>query len=278
MAVVHHPEGALRMRRMLAVVAVLAAAWAHADDVGGRKRRTPPQEYGRVVIANHSARAKMAPVVFDHWLHRAKYTCRVCHVDVGFAMKGGATDIQAADNAKGMYCGACHNDRTKSAEGNRIFAACTVPSNPALPTCVRCHSSGVAGARRDYEFSSFTKDLPRGRFGNGIDWEKAEESGLIKPVDFVEGLSFKRAAIAAQKDFALAPKLPGMPDIIFSHTKHTFWSGCEGCHPDLFLGVKRGLTKYTMADIFEGNRCGACHLAVAFPVTDCQRCHSKPVQ
>ena len=266
------------MRRVIAVAVVVFAASAHGDDAPGRKRRTPPQEYGRVVLNNHSQKAKLAPVVFDHWLHRAKYTCRVCHVDIGFAMKAGATDIRAADNAKGMYCGACHNDRTKSADGGRVFAACTVPASAALPSCVRCHSAGVAGATHDYDFATFTKDLPRGRFGNGVDWEKAEETRLIKPVDFVEGLSFRRASITAQKDFALNAKLAGMPDIIFSHAKHTVWSGCEGCHPDLFIGVKKGLSKYSMADIFEGNRCGACHLTVAFPVIDCQRCHSKPVQ
>jgi len=33
-------------------------------------------------------------VVFDHWLHRAKFTCRLCHVDIGFAMKAEATDIR----------------------------------------------------------------------------------------------------------------------------------------------------------------------------------------
>jgi c(7)-type cytochrome triheme protein len=267
------------MRRLiaLAVVVLAVVAQARADDAPGRKRRTPPQEYGRVVMNNHSQKAKLAPVVFEHWLHRAKYTCRVCHVDIGFAMRPGGTDIRAADNAKGMYCGACHNERTKSDDGHRIFAACTVPSNPALPTCVRCHSAGTT-PRRDYEFATFTKDLPRGRFGNGVDWEKAEESGMVKPADFVEGVSFKRNSIAAQKDFALGAKLPGMPDIIFSHAKHTVWSGCEGCHPELFVGVKKGLSKYTMLDIFEGNACGACHLTVAFPVIDCQRCHSKPVQ
>jgi len=69
-----------------------------------------------------------------------------------------------------------------------------------------------------------------------------------------------------------------MPDIIFSHAKHTVWNGCEGCHPEIFMGVKRGATKYSMVDIFEGKYCGACHVAVAFPTIDCQRCHSRPVQ
>ncbi len=49
-------------------------------------------------------------------------------------------------------------------------------------------------------------------------------------------------------------------------------------HPEIFAGIKRGMTKYSMSEIFEGKYCGACHMSVAFPTTDCQRCHSKPVR
>lgn len=260
----------------VAVIVILASAGS-ADEGGGRKRRTPPQDYGRVVLASQARRAKVAPVTFDHWLHRAKYTCRVCHVDVGFAMKAGETEIRAADNAAGMFCGACHNDKPRPDGGPRIFAACRVPGNAESPACARCHSAGN-DPRRLYDFASFTKDLPRGRFGNGVDWELAEATRAIKPVDFVAGLSLRRAAMPVQKDFALSGKLPGIPDIVFSHAKHAVWTGCEGCHPEIFKGVKRGTTKYTMAEIFEGKYCGACHMTVAFPTLDCQRCHSKPVQ
>lgn len=261
---------------LAAAVAALYAAATRADDAPGRKRRTPPQEFGRVVLADHARKAKMAPVVFEHWLHRAKYTCRVCHVDIGFAMAPGASNIRAADNAKGLYCGACHNGRTKAERGAAIFPACTLPADPARAACQRCHSVGTAAAP-EYDFASFTKGLPKGRFGNGVDWEAAELAGLIRPSDYVEGASIRRTAMATQKDFSLTAKLQGMPDIIFSHAKHTVWSGCEGCHPELF-GVRKGATKYTMVEIFEGKYCGACHATVAFPTIDCQRCHSKPVQ
>jgi c(7)-type cytochrome triheme protein len=111
-----------------------------------------------------------------------------------------------------------------------------------------------------------------------VDWEKAEEDGSVKPLDFLEGVSIRRPSMPAQKDFALSPKLEGMPEIIFSHAKHTRWNGCELCHPDIFVGVKRGMTKYSMADIFAGRYCGVCHVNVAFPMTDCRRCHVKAVQ
>jgi c(7)-type cytochrome triheme protein len=83
---------------------------------------------------------------------------------------------------------------------------------------------------------------------------------------------------ALQPDFALTPTVVGMPDIIFSHVKHTEWNGCELCHPDIFVGVQRGTTQYSMVDNFHGKFCGVCHTRVAFPLADCQRCHSRPVQ
>jgi c(7)-type cytochrome triheme protein len=42
--------------------------------------------------------------------------------------------------------------------------------------------------------------------------------------------------------------------------------------------VKKGATKYSMVEIFDGKYCGACHMTVAFPLTDCGRCHTRPVQ
>lgn len=242
-----------------------------------KKKRPLPYEYGRVVIDNYTEKGPLAPVVFDHWLHRAKFTCRVCHVDIGFAMKANATDIKAADNMRGYYCGACHNGKTIVEEGT-LFAACSkAATEDDQARCERCHSLGKTD-KIDSEFIRFARPLPKERFGNGLDWQQAEESGLISPTDFVKGISIKRKSLAVQKDFALNTKLVGMPNIIFSHKKHTFWNGCELCHPEIFVSVKRGDAHNSMASIFEGKSCGVCHNTVAFPLTDCQRCHSTPVQ
>ena len=259
------------------LVLVLTAAATPAADSGGKKRRPLPHEFGRVVLNNTSEKSGLAPVVFDHWLHRAKFTCRLCHVDVGFAMAPGATGITAADNAAGFYCGACHDGKAR-AGGGEIFASCDpTKARSAGSTCLRCHSSGKT-VPRAYDFAAFTKGFPKGRFGNGVDWEKAEEAGLVRPVDLLPGVSIPRATIAAQKDFDLTPEQRGMPEILFSHAKHTVWNGCELCHPDIFGAVKKGSVRFTMQDIFDGRSCGACHVTVAFPLTDCQRCHVKPVE
>lgn len=242
-----------------------------------KKRRPLPYEYGRVIMNNNSGAANMAPVVFEHWIHRSKFTCRVCHVDIGFAMKTGATGTTAADNMRGYYCGTCHNGKMVS-DGKVVFQACSGKlAGEDAQRCDRCHSYGKT-VWSDYDFNKFSKPLPKERFGNGIDWEKSEEMRLITPATFVDGVSIHKKSLAAQKDFALNPKIGAMPDIIFSHKKHTDWNGCELCHPEIFVGVKRGTARYTMVDIFEGRSCGACHTTVAFPLTDCQRCHSKPVQ
>jgi c(7)-type cytochrome triheme protein len=261
---------------VVALLVPVFTSFAHAQ-TGTKKRRPLPYEYGGVVIKNHSSGAGLSPVQFDHWLHRAKYTCRLCHVDIGFAMKANATGIKAADNMKGYYCGTCHNG--KMTHGDRkIFESCaTKYTREDLKRCNRCHSKGES-VKQDYDFATFTERFPKERFGNGVDWEKAEERGLIKPADYIEGVSIKRPALAVQKDFTIGAKVETMPEIIFSHKKHTVWNGCELCHPEIFAGIKKGMTKYSMSEIFEGKYCGACHMSVAFPTTDCQRCHSKPVR
>ncbi|MBI5097795.1 MAG: hypothetical protein HZB30_00965 [Nitrospirae bacterium] len=266
------------MKRTLTVMfLVFILAAVTFAQTGVKKRRPLPFEYGRVVINNYSEKAGLAPVVFDHWLHRAKYTCRLCHVDIGFAMKSGATAIKASDNISGYYCGACHNKKP-GPDGKKVFESCSTTVPPEEKTrCLRCHFLGK-NVKPEYDFVNFTERFPKGRFGNGIDWEKAEAEGLVKPIDFLEGVSIKRQSLAVQKDFSLSPKLEGMPDIIFSHKKHTVWSGCELCHPEIFIGVQKGTTKYSMIEIFSGKYCGVCHTSVAFPLTDCQRCHTKAVQ
>jgi c(7)-type cytochrome triheme protein len=254
---------------------LLISALALAQ-TGLKKRRPLPYEYGRVELDNHSSQAGMAPVIFDHWLHRAKFTCRLCHVDIGFAMAAGTTNIRASDNMQGYYCGTCHNDNMLI-DNNRVFMACTKDfSSKNLQLCDRCHSKGKSDGRQ-YDFRTFTQSFPKGRFGNGVDWEKTEAEGKITPVDFIEGVSIKREPLTVQADFELEAKFKEMPDIIFSHKKHTVWNGCELCHPEIFIGVKKGATQYSMLEISDGKYCGVCHLSVAFPVIDCQRCHTKPV-
>ena len=248
------------------VFAGTAAAWI---------TREPP-DYGGVTISNFSRRAGLAPVRFDHWLHRALYTCRLCHVDVGFAMEENGTKITAATNMKGFYCGACHNGTMLYGE-KKIFSSCSPSVTPAESSrCVRCHSVGKS-VEEDYDYDRFTAKLPKSKPGNLIDWEEAETRGLIHPVDYLPGISIRRKTLNAQNDFSITSKSAWMPDIIFSHKKHIVWNGCEVCHPDIFPSAKKGTVKYTMFEISAGQYCGLCHDRVAFTLSNCGKCHAAPV-
>lgn len=251
----------MRLRLGFLLLFLLSATSFFADQAAGTKKRRPlPDEFGNVVINNYSQKNNIAPVVFSHWLHRSKYSCRLCHVDIGFAMEVNGTGIREEDNRKGLYCGACHN-------GKYAFASQTA-------TCDRCHPVGKEVAHTD--FAAFTAGFPKGRFGNNVDWEQAELAGKVTLIDTLPEVSVKRKPLELQKDYSIEAKINGLPQIIFSHKKHAVWSGCELCHPDIF-SVKTGSTKYSMQDIFAGKYCGLCHGSVAFPAADCQRCHVKPV-
>ena len=259
---------------MFCIICIFAAV--AMGQTGVKKKRALPHEYGNVIMNNYSEKAGLPNVEFNHWLHRGIYTCRLCHVDLAFAMKANATNVKASDNKKGFYCGACHDGKMMYNK-KAIFEACLPKyTQEDAKRCERCHSVG-RNVRREFDFYVFTEKFPKERFGSGINWEKAEEDGLMKPIDYLEGLSINRKKMKIEKDFTLSSKVEGMPDIIFSHKKHTVWNGCEVCHPEIFVGVKKGTTKYSMVEIFDGKYCGVCHIKVAFPLLDCQRCHTKPV-
>jgi c(7)-type cytochrome triheme protein len=257
------------MTRYLFVVLLLLLVPALAFSFGEKVKRPKADEFGNVVINNYSSAKGEAPVVFPHWLHRSKYTCRVCHVDLGFAMTAGGTDITEADNNAGLFCGTCHNNKIAFGPVADHFSVVKAKQ------CERCHSQGKKIEMKN-NFNEFRKQMPRERFGNGIDWMAAETQGKIKLADFIEGVSIKRKIFKKPEDFKLASTEQMMPKIIFSHERHAVWNGCETCHPEIFP-VKKGGQAYSMEHIFAGKYCGACHDKVAFPNIDCQRCHTDTV-
>jgi c(7)-type cytochrome triheme protein len=257
------------MARHLFILLLLLLFSSPAFPFGEKVKRPKASEFGNVVINNYSGAKGEAAVIFPHWLHRSKYTCRVCHVDLGFAMTAGGTDITERDNNAGLFCGTCHNNRNAFGPVSDPF------SLGRTKQCERCHSQGKQVEMKN-SFSQFRQQMPHERFGNGIDWMAAESQGKIKLADFVEGVSIKRKAFKKPEDFKLDSTEQMMPKIIFSHERHAVWNGCETCHPEIFP-VKKGGQPYTMQQIFAGQYCGACHDKVAFPNLDCQRCHTDTV-
>jgi len=66
-------------------------------------------EYGDVVLNNYSSGAGIRPVIFPHWFHRIRFSCKTCHSDLGFQMKAGGNKINMLKIVNGEYCGVCHN-------------------------------------------------------------------------------------------------------------------------------------------------------------------------
>ncbi|MBI5070861.1 MAG: hypothetical protein HZB56_21785 [Deltaproteobacteria bacterium] len=238
----------------------------------------PPPEYGRVVLGRSARKAGVPAVGFDHWRHRALFTCRLCHVDVGFAMAAGETGVTASTNRSGFHCGACHDGKRLHQE-KPLFAACAEGGRIDDPAaaCRRCHAGPGGAARRAEEFARITAGLPRDRLGH-VDWERAEAERRVRPVDQLPGLSIPRRPLEMKKEVAIASGAAWMDGILFSHPKHSVWNGCEVCHPDIFPSTHSGQARYSMLQISSGEYCGVCHGRVAFPLGDCERCHKRPVR
>lgn len=228
-----------------------------------------PSDYGKVILDNHSSTAGPGPVVFDHWLHRSKFTCRLCHVDIGFAMQANADGIGASTNRQGFHCGACH-DGKRLFEGRPIFASCS--DDFKGKECNRCHSLNKPGLRQ-YDYKTVTARLPKGRYG--VDWKAAEAGGKIKPVDFLEGISVKRAPLHTRPDFSIQAGQWWVQPIVFSHERHSLWNGCELCHPEIFPTARKEQVRFSMLLNIRGRYCGACHGKVAFPLNNCSGCHPR---
>lgn len=105
--------------------------------------------------------------------------------------------------------------------------------------------------------------------GNQVRWVHALKEGQIKP------RSSLRTPLKSErydKDVLLNLN-GGMPVVRFPHSVHNEWLDCTNCHDHLFK-KQRGATKISMFLILQGEQCGVCHGAVAFPLTECARCHS----
>ena len=252
---------------LLAIITVAATgfgarAYAQGDitkETDYRKVK-PPGAYGSILIErNTKANETLRPVVFPHWAHRAKYTCNVCHPDLGFAMKAGETDIKQADLEAGKYCGKCHN-------GTESFG---------LQECNRCHSYQL-DVKENRKIEEALKDLPKDFFGNKVDWGAALKEGKIKPQASLDGKK-KLEALDTNIVIPVTKYTPHPPDVLFPHKAHTMQLECSNCHPSIFKQKKGENQEMNMIKIISGQYCGTCHGKVSFPVEDCFRCHSQPL-
>jgi len=114
--------------------------------------------------------------------------------------------------------------------------------------------------------------LPRSPSGNNVNWTKALENGDIAPRYHRDDDS----AVPIVMDLNIVREVKGsMPNVVYPHKQHTEWLDCANCHPAIFVPQK-GANQISMAQILLGQACGVCHGKVAFPVSECRRCHSQP--
>lgn len=120
------------------------------------------------------------------------------------------------------------------------------------------------------EPSDGLSELPPHLSGNRVLWGKAVNQGAISPRRSIYPTKEKFEVL----DLDVLMDLFGSMDIVrFPHKIHTQWLACNNCHEELFKS-KAGANKITMNNILQGEQCGLCHGSVAFPLTQCQLCHS----
>ncbi|MDH3321276.1 MAG: hypothetical protein OEO84_16515 [Betaproteobacteria bacterium] len=113
--------------------------------------------------------------------------------------------------------------------------------------------------------------LPPDTAGNQVAWVRALEEGTIEP----RATLFRQAPMEVRDTDVLLNLKGSTPVVRFPHKPHTRWLACSNCHDQLFK-KEPGSNVYSMERILQGEQCGVCHGAVAFPLTECNRCHSVP--
>jgi len=116
--------------------------------------------------------------------------------------------------------------------------------------------------------------LPTDQYGL-VDWARSIREGYITPRHTLDP---EKQDKPDAKPFGLALLIPtkseSMPNVIFPHDIHTMWLTCNNCHPEIFaMNGKLNNKVMTMPKIASGEFCGRCHNRIAFPLSDCLRCH-----
>lgn len=132
------------------------------------------------------------------------------------------------------------------------------------------HDSANPAIKMLQEPAEALAKLPPDAVGNRVRWVNALEQGLITPrASILPGTEIK----VLDQDVVM-PRTGEMPMVRFPHKQHTEWLDCSNCHEKLFKSKAGATTALNMFQILQGEYCGVCHGAVAFPLTECKRCHS----
>lgn len=114
--------------------------------------------------------------------------------------------------------------------------------------------------------------FPVDAVGNRVNWVKALQEGEINPRTNI----MPDTPIRVLNLDILLKRTGEMPMVLFPHKQHTEWLDCNNCHEGIFAYKAGGTKGLNMFSVLQGEFCGRCHGAVAFPLTECKRCHSVP--
>ena len=76
--------------------------------------------------------AKFPRARFPHWVHRARYRCKSCHMEL-FEPRAGANQVTMKMITAGQKCGVCHDGKTAFPAGFGQCERCHVPPTPPAP-------------------------------------------------------------------------------------------------------------------------------------------------
>lgn len=133
------------------------------------------------------------------------------------------------------------------------------------------HDPRSRGLKLLQQPSEALKPLAPDKAGNMVNWVEALRRGEIQPRErFYPETQLRKLDL----DVIIGVK-GSMPSVLFSHKVHTEWLDCTNCHTGIFTESAGG-SKISMYRILQGEQCGVCHGAIAFPLTECSRCHNIP--
>jgi c(7)-type cytochrome triheme protein len=158
-------------------------------------------------------------------------------------------------------CSGCHDVKSFTYPAQGLTVAFSHSSHSERYACSRCHPEPFR--------------MKKGT--TGITMERLYKGDLCGSChNGKEAFSSKDCTRCHDmKAFKKPVKYPGggMQAVVFSHELHASMFGCKECHDRLFK-MKASPGKMTMAEMYQGKLCGACHNGqMAFASTDCQKCH-----
>ncbi|VAX06939.1 hypothetical protein MNBD_GAMMA26-1979 [hydrothermal vent metagenome] len=257
-------------------------------------------EYGDIILNNTADAmrdAEVDDVVFPHWFHRIRFRCSVCHENI-FDMKAGANDItMAVITEQQAKCGVCHNgliaweplecERCHALESGWARGPIQQSSKESeakdlllgkVGTVAKPYSKFMTIASGWHPLALAKSGLPLDKYGL-VDWAKAVREKIVKPLWNLDPEASESNFKTRDTKVLFISKGDSMPDVLFPHDIHSFWLQCKVCHETkggAIFADKAGANNITMMDMSKGKWCSRCHDKVAFPISDCVRCHNSP--